>query len=61
MGFSAASALLGHVIKLQQLGTTVEFRNVKLKPLGLSSIFNGRDLNQLYDVLVHDDQHLSMT
>jgi len=28
MAFSAASALLGHVIKLQQTGTTVEFRNV---------------------------------
>ncbi len=44
MGFSAASALLGHVIKLQQLGTTVEFRNVNalvgalLQLLGISAV-----------------------
>ena len=44
MGFSAASALLGHVIKLQQLGTTVEFRSVNalvgalLQLLGISAV-----------------------
>ena len=44
MAFSAASALLGHVIKLQQLGTTVEFRNVNplvgalLQLLGVSAV-----------------------
>jgi ABC-type transporter Mla MlaB component len=44
MAFSAASALLGHVIKLQQLGTTVEFRNVNalvgalLQLLGISAV-----------------------
>ncbi len=44
MAFSAASALLGHVIKLQQLGTSVEFRNVNpllgalLQLLGVSSV-----------------------
>jgi anti-anti-sigma regulatory factor len=44
MGFSAASALLGQVIKLQQLGTTVEFRNVNalvgalLQLLGISAM-----------------------
>ena len=44
MGFSAASALLGHVIRLQQLGTTVEFRNVNslvgalLQLLGISAM-----------------------
>jgi anti-anti-sigma regulatory factor len=44
MGFSAASALLGQVIRLQQLGTTVEFRNVNalvgalLQLLGISAM-----------------------
>ena len=44
VAFSAASTLLGHVIKLQQLGTTVEFRNVNtlvgalLQLLGVSSV-----------------------
>jgi anti-anti-sigma regulatory factor len=44
MAFSAASALLGHVIKLQQLGSTVEFRNVNplvgalLQLLGISAV-----------------------
>jgi anti-anti-sigma regulatory factor len=44
MAFSAASALLGHVIKLQQRGTTVEFRNVNplvgalLQLLGISAV-----------------------
>ena len=44
MAFSAASALLGHVIKLQQLGTTVEFHNVNalvgalLQLLGVSAV-----------------------
>jgi len=44
MAFSAASALLGHVIKLQQLGTTVEFRNVNalvgalLQLLGVAAV-----------------------
>jgi anti-anti-sigma regulatory factor len=44
MGFSAASQLLGHIIKLQQLGTTVEFRNVNalvgglLQLLGISAM-----------------------
>lgn len=44
MAFSAASALLGHVIKLQQLGTTVEFRSVNplvgalLQLLGVSAV-----------------------
>ncbi|HEX4585434.1 MAG TPA: hypothetical protein VH183_11430 [Burkholderiaceae bacterium] len=44
MAFSAASSLLGHVIKLQQLGTTVEFRNVNalvgalLQLLGVSAV-----------------------
>jgi len=44
MGFSAASSLLGHVIKLQQMGTTVEFRNVNalvgalLHLLGISAM-----------------------
>jgi ABC-type transporter Mla MlaB component len=44
MAFSAASALLGHVIKLQQMGTTVEFRNVNalvgalLQLLGISAV-----------------------
>jgi anti-anti-sigma regulatory factor len=44
MAFSAASALLGHMIKLQQLGTTVEFRNVNplvgalLQLLGVSAV-----------------------
>jgi len=44
VAFSAASALLGHVIKLQQLGTTVEFRNVNalvgalLQLLGISAV-----------------------
>jgi anti-anti-sigma regulatory factor len=44
MGFSAASALLGHVIRLQQLGSTVEFRNVNalvgalLQLLGISAM-----------------------
>jgi ABC-type transporter Mla MlaB component len=44
MAFSAASALLGHVIKLQQLGTTIEFHNVNalvgalLQLLGVSSV-----------------------
>ncbi|HEX4596489.1 MAG TPA: hypothetical protein VH278_01770 [Burkholderiaceae bacterium] len=44
MAFSAASALLGHMIKLQQLGTTVEFRNVNplvgalLQLLGVSTV-----------------------
>jgi anti-anti-sigma regulatory factor len=44
MAFSAASALLGHVIKLQQLGTTVEFRNVNplvgalLQLLGIAAV-----------------------
>jgi anti-anti-sigma regulatory factor len=44
MGFSAASTLLGHIIKLQQLGTTVEFRNVNalvgalLQLLGISAM-----------------------
>lgn len=36
---------LGHgYIGLQHNSGTVEFRNVKLKPLGLKPIFNGRDL-----------------
>jgi len=44
MAFSAASALLGHVIKLQQLGATVEFRNVNalvgalMQLLGVSAV-----------------------
>ncbi len=44
MGFSAASALLGQVIRLQQIGTTVEFRNVNalvgalLQLLGISTM-----------------------
>lgn len=44
MAFSAASALLGNVIKLQQLGTTVEFRNVNalvgalLQLLGVAAV-----------------------
>jgi ABC-type transporter Mla MlaB component len=44
MAFSAASSLLGNMIKLQQLGTTVEFRNVNalvgalLQLLGVSAV-----------------------
>ena len=44
MAFSAASALLGHVIRLQQAGTSVEFRNVNplvgalLQLLGVSAV-----------------------
>jgi ABC-type transporter Mla MlaB component len=44
MAFSAASALLGHVIRLQQLGTALEFRNVNalvgalLQLLGVSAV-----------------------
>ena len=44
MAFSAASSLLGHVIRLQRLGTTVEFRNVNplvgalLQLLGVSAV-----------------------
>ncbi len=35
---------IGHIGLQYNKGNKIEFRNIKLKPLGLRSIFNGRDL-----------------